>query len=506
MGDGPDDPRVWISSRDLADLQESEQRFRALSEATFEAVIVHDGGKILFANAAAHEVYGVSDLRGRSMFDFVAPESLELVRRKSSAGEVGRYEAVGRRANGETFAAEARARAIQFQGRTVRIVAIRDDSVRKALEASLAAQDRLATMGRLAAGVAHEVNNPLTFAMLNLEGVTRALSSWPRERERVLEMLAQVRTGLERVSRVVQDMRAFSRVEPHGTRPVELGRVLEYATSVVGVEVRARAALRIDVGEAMYVRGDEARLGQVFVNLLVNAAHAIPEGEPSAHRVVVTARRDGDTVEIAISDTGSGIPESVRAHLFEPFHTTKAPGIGTGLGLSICHAIVTSLGGTISADAPAEHGTTFRVRLPAADDADADATDATTTRPTRASRHRVLVVDDETMLRQVIAQMLGSDYEVSVAGSVAEALAILEGDVRFDAILCDIVMPRQTGLDFHTALSDQFPQLVGRLGFITGGVLDGRIHDFLERSGRPRVYKPFSLSELHETVRALVGD
>ena len=500
--------RIWMMIHNVSALRESEQRFRALSEATFEAVLVHDAGEVLFANAAAHQMYRRDDLRGCSIFDFVAPESLERVRERSGANDTQPYEATAMRADGSTFAAEARGRAIQYRGRVVRIVTIRDVSEQKRLESDLAARDRLATMGRLAAGVAHEVNNPLTFAMLNLEGVTRALASgWPPEDERlrILEMLGQVRTGLDRVSRVVQDMRAFSRVEPQRAVPVELKRVLEYATRVVGEEVRARASLDVEVADALYVRGDEARLGQVFVNLLVNAAHAIPEGNPAANRVEVRATRVRDVVEIAVRDTGSGIPESVRARLFEPFYSTKAAGVGLGLGLSICHAIVTSLGGTIAADAPERRGTTFRVRLPwEAEPADAPSGATPVRTPSR--RWRVLVVDDEPMLGRVLSRRLAPHCDVVDVEGVDAALALLDGGATFDAILCDMVMPHRTGIDFHEALSRRFPAMVHRLAFITGGVLDVRILAFLETCGRPRVYKPFSIEEIIETVGMLAGD
>jgi len=504
--DADDGPRLWMTVRDLSELRESELRFRALADASFEAVFVHDHGVVLFGNAAAFSMFGVEDIAGRSIFDFISPESADVVRVMSESNNERPYEAMARRADGTTFAVEARGRQVQFQGRSVRIVIARDLSERKKLTAMLAAQDRLVTMGRLAAGVAHEVNNPLTFAMLNLEGVARALGeAWPPEgeRPRLLDMLGKVRTGLERVSRVVQDMRAFSRMEPHRPAPIELRRVIDYAASVAGPEVHPRATLSTDVASNLWVLGDEARLGQVFVNLLLNAAHAIEEGRPASNRVEVRARGDGGFVEVEVSDTGSGVPEPVRAHLFEPFRTTKPPGLGVGLGLSICHAIVTSLGGTIAVDPPASSGTTFRVRLVAAAPMDSVAPPQGAA-PVVTTRRRVLVVDDEPMLRDVLAQMLRRHWDVVAVGSVDDALAKL-GEGAFDAILCDIVMPGRTGVDFHAELGRRFPSAVRRLAFITGGVLDPRIQEFLETSGRPRVYKPFAMAELLRTVETLAA-
>lgn len=501
--------RIWMMIHNVSALRESELQFRALSEATFEAVLVHDAGTILFANASAHTMYRREDLRGSDMFEYVAPESRDLVRQMSTTGDGRPYEAIALRADGTTFAAEARGRSIQYRGRSVRIVTIRDISEQKRLEADLAARERLATMGRLAAGVAHEVNNPLTFAMLNLEGVTRALTSGTvteEQRPRILEMLGQLQTGLDRVSKVVQDMRQFARVDPPRAASVELRPVIAYAASVAGPEVRDRAMLVVDVADGLFVRGDEARLGQVFVNLLVNAAQSIPAGAPDANRVEVRAERRGDAVEIAVRDTGSGIPESIRAHLFEPFNSTKTAGAGVGLGLSICHAIVTSLDGTIGADASTEGGTCFRVLLPAADES--EHTSEAVERPNGAARrrYRTLVIDDEPMLRSVVSRMLSPECDVTVAESVEGGLALLEHGAMFDAILCDIIMPDRTGIELHEELTRRFPAMVERLGFITGGVLDAAIHEFLEASGRPRIYKPFSLAQLVETVRKLAGD
>lgn len=503
--DAADGQGIWMMIHNLSPLRESEAQFRALSEATFEAVLVHDAGRILFANASAHAMYRCEDLRGSEIFQYVAPESLDLVKRMSLTGDARPYEAVAMRADGTTFATEARGRTIQYRGRAVRIVTMRDISERKRLETDLAARERLAAIGRLAAGVAHEVNNPLTFAMLNLEGIARVLAGEgpiDAQRLRIKEMLDQVQTGLERVSRVVQDMRRFSRVESPRAVSVELGPVLEYATSVAGPELRARAVLNVDVPAGLQVRGDEARLGQVFVNLLANAAESIPEGDREANRVEVRAEQIDESVEVRVTDTGSGIPEAVRPHLFEAFYSTKVAGAGVGLGLSICHAIVTLLGGTIRADAPAGGGTCFVVRLPHADESNVSG-DRALPPEVKVRRWRLLAIDDEPLLRSALKHMLVSSCNVVVADGADAALGVLESDAAFDAILCDIVMPGRTGIDFYEELASRFPKMVDRVGFTTGGVLDPAIHDFLERSGRPRVYKPFTLAELIDTVRSL---
>jgi PAS domain S-box-containing protein len=245
----------------------------------------------------------------------------------------------------------------------------------RALEAArsaheqLARAERLAVIGALAAGVAHELANPLAFILGSLGFATERLRAPGRDADvqEVLRALDDASEGAERMRAIVRDLRTVGSADTATPEPVEVRRVAEYVTRLARSEVRRRARLTWDLGDAPPVRGSEGRLGQVLLNLVVNAAQAIPEGAPAEHEIRVSARREGDgKVALAVADTGVGIPAEIRERIFDPFFTTKPAGVGTGLGLWICHKIVTEMGGSISVESGAGRGTTFRMVLPAA--------------------------------------------------------------------------------------------------------------------------------------------
>jgi signal transduction histidine kinase len=230
--------------------------------------------------------------------------------------------------------------------------------------------DRMASVGLLAAGVAHEINNPLTYVMGNLDLIAEALRAHPPESMPeggggVQAMIVEAREGAERVKRIVGNLKTFSRAGEDRRVSLDPQRVLDMAANIASAQIRYRARLVKDYDAVPNISADEARLGQVFVNLLLNAAHAIPEGQVDRHEIRLSTRTDGaGRVVMEVRDTGGGIPADVLGHIFDPFFTTKPVGSGTGLGLSVCHGIVTELGGEISAESELGKGALFRVVLP----------------------------------------------------------------------------------------------------------------------------------------------
>ncbi len=226
--------------------------------------------------------------------------------------------------------------------------------------------DCMASMGALAAGVAHEINNPLTFVVANLAYTLDAVSQIEPRPVEALRALEDAQEGVERVRNIVLDLKMFSRSEEGADEPVDVRRILRSAANLVSNEVKHRARLRLELGDVPPVLANFHRLGQVFVNLMINATQAIPEGAADRHVIAASCRPDPDgRVCVEVSDTGCGIPSEVLPRIFEPFFTTKPVGVGTGLGLAVCHRIVTRLGGTIDVESREGEGTTFRVRLPA---------------------------------------------------------------------------------------------------------------------------------------------
>ncbi len=381
----------------------------------------------------------------------------------------------------------------------------------KAVQAQLMQSDRLASVGMIAAGVAHEINNPLAYLGAALEFLaehTDELMARSPVRDEVLQALADARRGAERACSVVRDLRTFSGLREERRRRVELEPILESAIHVAMNEIRYRARLEREYGPAPAVVADEARLGQVALNLLINAAQAIPEGRLQEHEIrVVTATDALGRAVFEVRDTGTGIPDEIVDRIFDPFFTTKPPGVGTGLGLSICRDIVAALGGELGVVRPASRGTTMRVSLPAAPAAPAAGAVAARPPPPAATgkRGRVLVVDDEPAVASALRRVLSPQHEVAVCGSAEEAIEAIGRGERFDAILCDLMMPGMTGMDLHEALARDAPDQASRMIVLTGGAFTDRSREFLARVPLPVCEKPFDSGALREIVRNVVG-
>jgi PAS domain S-box-containing protein len=381
-------------------------------------------------------------------------------------------------------------------GKPVRFVGTSVDiTERKLLQERVAFAERMASLGTLAAGVAHEINNPLTYVLLNLALLERNVASLtttlPAEtRTKLTSMVEQARYGCDRVSAVVRDLQTLTRVRDEGETNVDLDVVLERCFEIAAHQLRHRATLVKELTPVPPIRGNEHRVGQLFLNLIVNAAQAIPEGAANTNSVrVSTALHPDGRVRIEIADTGVGIPSDVLKRIFDPFFTTKPVGEGSGIGLSICRSIVTSLGGEISVESAAGHGTLVRVLLPAA------ARGSHPLLPPRprelASRLRVLVVDDEPMIGRVIVSLLAG-HSVEVELSAKKALQRLLAGETYDWILCDLMMPDMTGMELHDAIE---PHLRDRLIFISGGASE-HAREFLQRVPNRRLFKPFDLETL----------
>ena len=395
------------------------------------------------------------------------------------------------------------------RGEPLRLIGtLSDVTEKRRMQAQLIQSDRMASMGTLAAGVAHEINNPLAYVVANLGWVSQALQGagpgaavGPEDHQEMREALEEARSGAERVRAIVRDLKTFSRADEPARGPADVRRVLESALNLARNEIRHRARVVTDLGEAPTVEASEHRLGQVFLNLLINAAQAIPEGRADQNQVrAVTRTDDRGRAVVEIHDTGCGIPPEHLGSIFEPFFTTKPAGVGTGLGLAICHGIVTGLGGQILVESQPGRGSVFRVVLPAARAPAPDEPERPV--PAHAPRACILVVDDEPLVGRAIQRILGSAHQVTVETSGRAALARAERGERFDLVLCDLMMPEMTGQDLLQALERTAPELAVRVVFLTGGAFTAAAQEFLDRTGRPRLEKPFEAEALERLVAA----
>ena len=373
--------------------------------------------------------------------------------------------------------------------------------------------ERLASMGALAAGVAHEIRNPLTYLSGNLAVLEREMAtSASRMRDhdapaaaqnRMKEMLltlAEARQGSARVATIVDELRSFSRSGETSLVSVDPLAVLDAAINMASTQFRHHADLERNLRPVPRVLAHETRLAQVFVNLLMNASQATAESADARISVRTELRHDGVIVEI--SDNGGGIPGADIDQVFEPFYTTKPAGIGTGLGLPICRRILRSFDGHIEVARTGPEGTTMRVTLPPLlEEALSDSWSPTPTGVDRKSR--VLIVDDEPLVCSTLRRGLGDRAEVRTACSVQDALEALENDSRVDAIVCDVMMPNLGGADLYQAIQERFPELSSRVIFMTGGTLVDRVYKIISASKRPVLEKPFDLDVLQRLVAEL---
>jgi len=407
-------------------------------------------------------------------------------------------------------------------GRPARVIGTYTDiTEQKKMQAQLLQSDRMASMGTLAAGVAHEINNPLAYVVANLGYVIEELTdagvvasgpgAAPGEEPartlsgellgETLRAMVEAREGAERVRAIVRDLKTFSRADEPGHGSADVRRVLESAINLARNEIRHRARTVTEFGEVPRVEATEHRLGQVFLNLLINAAQAIPEGRALENEVrAVTRTDDRGRAVVEIRDTGCGIAPQDLGRIFEPFYTTKPAGVGTGLGLSICQGIVAGLGGEVQVESEPGKGSVFRVILPpAAAEGDEAPARATADHPARG---RILVVDDEPLVGKAVQRVLASQHEVVVESAARSAMARIEQGETFDLVLCDLMMPQMTGMDLHAAVSRAAPAMAERFVFLTGGAFTPAAREFLDRAARRRIDKPFEPADLRDLVNA----
>jgi PAS domain S-box-containing protein len=485
----------------------AEAGFRALVEYAPDAIVVSRDGIVLYANAAAVRLLGyadVSEMLGKPM-TWMDRQSVEVMRRRieqmAATGErLVPREYPARRRDGTVIVAEIASTIIEFDGAPAVLAYARDVTERTRLRAQLAHADRLASLGMMAAGVAHEINNPLSYMSLATEMLGQRLGS---EESALLE---QMRTGMDRIAAIVRDLRLFGRDDDEPVGPVDLGAAIAAAERLVMHELLPRGTLVKDLGDLPRVVGVPRHVEQVFVNLLLNSAHALEDRVDG--RVLVRARVTADHVVVSVEDNGRGIPNEILDVVFEPFFTTRALGGGTGLGLSICRDIVVRAGGSLVARSTVGEGTTMDVTLARFSRQAAEPAAPSPSPPPAAARAgttllRVLVVDDEPFIVRSLAKMLERHATVVGETDAERALELVLGDPEFDAIVCDVMMPGMTGPDLHERVSREKPERAARFVFITGGTYTTRTREYLDRIPNARLDKPFDVAELFAAIEGV---
>lgn len=500
-------------ARDLTDERAREGRMRMLTAALenlAESVSVLDeNGRIVYSNAAHARMLGYppGEPPAEGSRAFLADDearrelgqALRQVRERGAwSGRVMR-----RRMDGRVIPVEVRLAGVEQDGRPLVFVMSRDVSEDIEREQRLRRAERLASMGTLVSGVAHELNNPLGAIV----GFTQLLLMDDRP-ARDREDLETIRREAERMAKIVSDLRLLGRGTQHDARtrePVDLNDVVRHVLRSRGYALRTR---NVEVRQALAaglppVRGDQGQLEQVVLNLVVNAEQALAGVEGGARRISLSTRSLDGTVRLRVEDTGRGIAPELRERVFDPFFTTKAPGEGTGLGLSVVNRIVAEHGGEIHVESTAGAGTAFVIDLPRAAEEEMDDPAFPPSGEPRAADLppplRVLVVDDEAAVRRVVARYLGRrGHVVHEAVEGGQALEMIEavGEDGYDVILSDLRMPGLGGDQLLARLRARGDGVDRRLVFLTGDTASEDAERILRGSDVPVLEKPVDLEQL----------
>jgi PAS domain S-box-containing protein len=472
--------------------------------------------RIIFVNRAFTVMTGFTaeEAIGRTPDITVGPdtdrEALSKIQRARDANEHARVEILKYRKDGSTFWAEMDLTPVFDDGRTLThyCAHLRDMTQRRSAQLRRAETERLAAIGTLAAGVAHEMNNPLAYALMNLSFVEEELplliaeahDPLARRWAELTNTLTEVTHGVSRVAQIVRDIRSFSRLDTPAVIcrvPVLVERAVQMARA--GMPDCARIATHYD--ETAEVCADAGRLSQVFLSLVLNALEATPTHDGTSRCVEIRAFNEGDTVVIEVKDEGVGIAPEILPRVFDPFFTTKEPGKGTGLGLSISYGIVRSAGGTMTIESKRGCGTKARVVLPAASSSAVRAKAPVPDRLENAAlRLRVLVVDDEPMIGRALKRSLSERDDIVVCQSGADALDLLAASREYHLILCDLSMPGMSGAKLCEQIGERWPEMIRRVVIMTGGAVTDSTRNFLEQSKVPRLDKPLDLTALRRIL------
>jgi PAS domain S-box-containing protein len=494
-------------------LQEHYQLMQAIFEGTSDAIFVKDlQGKYVKINAAGAGLVGKTpeEVIGKTDRQLYTPEAAERIiahdHHVLSSGATGIFEETDATLGTPRTLLSTKSPYRDQQGNVIGLIGIaRDITERKRAEEQLQRQrealyqsEKLATMGQLLAGVAHELNNPLSVVM----GQAALLQQSVRNK-RQAERAAKIVQAAERCARIVGNFLALARQRPPTRQPVQLNTVVREAVELLAYP------LRVDSVEVIFALADGMpllcadpdQLHQVVVNLVANAHQAMRDSEPPRRLTLATGvAAEGRQVWLEVRDTGPGIAAELEGRVFEPFFTTKPPGVGTGLGLSLCQGIIEAHGGGIGVVQGRERGAIFRVELPVEEPV-AIALPSVEAAPPAVRGKRILVVDDEPGIAGVLAEVLQFDgHVVETAGNGHAALEKIAGE-GYDLILSDIRMPELDGPALYWELERRDPCLLQRMIFLTGDTLSPGTREFLEKTRVPCLSKPFALSDVRDIVQ-----
>ncbi|MEP6658246.1 MAG: PAS domain S-box protein, partial [Betaproteobacteria bacterium] len=500
-----------ITGRKVAEaaLRASEEQYHSMFCASIDGLALWNAaGEIVDTNPALWQMYGYSDGAFSALppGSYAGPSYHREFLRAVAAGESLHSEMTEVRKDGSTLELEVHGIPMQYQGQPHVLTVARDITEKKRSAEELARQreslyqrEKLVALGSLLAGVAHELNNPLSVV------VARAVLLEERGDSATQAAALKIRTAAERCARIVRTFLAMARQQPPVRGPVAMNDVVSAALDITGYAIRTSSIeLTLDLSKHIpLILADADQLHQVLLNLIINAQQSLQD-QPVPRRIRVTSCFDflADVVCVTVADNGPGIPAHLRARVFEPYFTTKPTGIGLGVGLAVSLGIVEAHGGTLTVACPSEGGAVFTIALPVGA-VKAGGADAGPTWKASTSQRSILIVDDEAEIRETLAEILtGARHRVVTASSGHEALERMATE-HYDVILTDIRMPDLDGRALYQEIEHRWPGQAGRVVFVTGDTLASSLHEFVSQSGRSVIEKPFLPSEVRRVVAEL---
>lgn len=501
-----------------------EARLTSILDTAADAIIGVDGREqIVFFNQGAERIFGYAskEIIGRPLELLMSKRFVEIYRRRSSAAVAGiawrinEHEgASGQRKEGTVFPAEASVSTFMQDNEAFFTLILRDVTEERKLQAHLQTQDRLATVGQMAAGIAHDFNNVM--AVITLYSSTLARNPDHPKRD---NYLATINSQAQHAANLIGQILDFSRASVMELSRLDLVPFTKEVIKLLKRTLPESIIIKLTLGEEEYpVKADPTRLQQVLMNLAVNARDAMPTGGElqmtltqltlrSRQRPPLPGMAAGAWACLTVADTGSGVSDDALPHIFEPFFTTKEPGQGTGLGLAQVYGIIKQHGGEINVTSQVDQGTIFTVYLPLLDNSKQDAGEAIEQLPNphTGGRETILLVEDNEITRQAIQDTLETlGYRVLAAGSGREALTLFDNhEQAIDLVLSDMVMPEMSGVEFYHALEARHPNV--KVMVATGYPLADEGRDILERGVLAWIQKPFSTSDLALKIREVLG-
>lgn len=486
-----------LSHRDARDaaLATAHREFRAVLAAMPDAVVVLRDEVVYFANLAFGQLVDseVEDVIGKHFSRFLHAEDGPSF----SSWDAGEMHSVRFcQPSGATRVVEVSvAGNVSFEGSPSRILLARDVTEHILSREQLVRTQRLAALGAMAAGLAHEINNPLAYLMLNLEAA-REHAHHGRE------PLDEALDGARRIRTIVSELKGFWSDEGHQIGPVDVATALSSAVNLAQLALRHKIEIVRQVEPNLCVRARQGQLVQIMLNLVLNAARAIQESETAEPCIRISAvGTSAEAVQVTVSDTGASVSPEQRACLFDPSASLSASGVGPTFGLAVSKRMLDELGGCIALTSSGPTGNTFTVRLPRIEKEETTLEIPSSQPELSPTPYRVLVVDDEPLIARAIKRAL-APFVVHIANDGEEALAALAGNT-FDAILCDLMMPRVSGADLYAHIEENYPHLLGRIVFMTGGAFSEWSQRFLESVSCPVMEKPFQPLQLRECIESV---